>query len=280
MGEFKLLIDTNVFIGLEDTKQINPASAEIVRKCGEHAVGIFVHEAALLDIARDRDATRRGISLSKVRKFQELKSPKLPDNVALETQFGPIRKPNDEVDVALLHALSINAVDLLVTEDQGIHDRVKLTALAGRVLTVADTITWLRRTFDPTPVSFPLIDDKKAYEIDRHDELFASLREDYPDFDEWWNKCIRTHRQCWTVTIDGKFAGLIVRKTETAAEAGTKLSGDKNSQALHIQGPPQIPRGKAGRAVAQAGHLVRATQQLRHGVFNGIPEPGDTDSHT
>jgi hypothetical protein len=123
MSDFKLLIDTNVFIGLEDPKRVDPASAEIVRKCGEHGVGVFVHEAALLDISRDKDHTRRDISLSKVRKFQELKGPKLPDKAALEATFGPIRKPNDEVDVALLHALQLNVVDLLITEDQGIHNR-------------------------------------------------------------------------------------------------------------------------------------------------------------
>eukprot|EP01035_Chromulina_nebulosa_P033759 gene33759-45210_t len=55
MSEFKLLIDTNVFIGLEDPRRVDPAAAEIVRKCGEHAVAIFVHEAALQDIARDKD---------------------------------------------------------------------------------------------------------------------------------------------------------------------------------------------------------------------------------
>jgi hypothetical protein len=133
MSGFKLLIDTNVFIRLEDPKKVDPASAEIVRKCGEHAVGVFVHDAALSDIARDKDHTRRDISLSKLRKFQELRAPKLPDKTELEALFGPIKGANDEVDSALLYALQLNVVDLLITEDQGIHDRVKLTPLASRV---------------------------------------------------------------------------------------------------------------------------------------------------
>ena len=60
---------------LEDPKQVDPASAEIVRKCGEYSVGLFVHEAALRDIARDKDGARRRISISKFDKFQQLKGP-------------------------------------------------------------------------------------------------------------------------------------------------------------------------------------------------------------
>jgi len=225
--KFKLLIDTNVFIGLEDPKRVDPASAEIVRKCGEHAVGVFVHDAALLDISRDKDRVRRDISLSKLGKFQQLRSAKLPAKADLEALFGQIRKPNDEVDVSLLYALHLNVVDLLITEDLGIHDRVKLTPLASRVLTVADVLVWLRRTFDPKPVALPLIDDRKAYQIDRDDEIFDSLREGYPDFDTWCAKCVKEHRECWAVTVEEGLAGLIVRKDETRAEAGVTLPGTK-----------------------------------------------------
>lgn len=65
----KLLIDTNVFIGLEDQKEVAPEFAHMLKLCSEHAVRVFIHEAALTDIGRDRDVARRKISLSKVRKF-------------------------------------------------------------------------------------------------------------------------------------------------------------------------------------------------------------------
>lgn len=226
MSTSKLLIDTNVFIGLEDPKQVDPASAEIVRKCAEYSVGLFVHEAALRDIARDRDEARRKISLSKFDKFQRVKDPKPePDKVDLERLFGPIRNANDEVDGALLHALHLNIVDLLVTEDRGIHDRVRFGPLADRVLRVADALAWLRRTYDATPVSLPFIDERKAYEIDRDDPI---LRVGYPGFDDWWTaKCVNQHRDCWAVTVDDEIAGLVVRKSEQRSEATVKLSGNK-----------------------------------------------------
>ena len=43
----------------------------------------------------------------------------------LEAKFGTVKRSNDEVDIALLRALDIKAIDFLVTQDQGIHERVK-----------------------------------------------------------------------------------------------------------------------------------------------------------
>ena len=115
-----------------------------------------------------------------------------------------------------------------MTEDQGIHGRVKFGPLARRVLTVADIPTWLTRTFDPTPVSLPLIEEKLAHEIDIKDDIFDSLRTGYPAFDAWWQiKCVAAHRRVWVLTIDGRLAGIVVRKDEARDEADTHFPGSR-----------------------------------------------------
>ncbi|PZO47806.1 MAG: GNAT family N-acetyltransferase [Alphaproteobacteria bacterium] len=245
-SQHKVLIDTNVFIGLEDPKPVSPAGAELVRKCGEHAVALFIHQAAILDIQQDADAARRTISLSKLEKFQNLPRPVLPPRADLERDFGPIKKRNDEVDVELLHTLRLNAVDLLITEDKGIHDRAKRAGLAARVLTVADALSWLRRTFEPAKVRLPYIEDRLAHEIDPSDTIFESLREGYPEFDAWWAKCIKQHRSCWVVTIGDQMAGLIVRKDETATAAGTRLPGAKVLKICTFKVRPEYRGEKLG----------------------------------
>jgi len=121
----KLLIDTNVFIGLEDQREVAPEFAELLQLCNQHSVHVFVHDAALTDIGRDTNIGRRNVSLSKLRKFEQLRNVRQPSRAKLEQQFGPMPKPNDVVDVALLYAVDIGAVDFLVTEDQGIHARAR-----------------------------------------------------------------------------------------------------------------------------------------------------------
>jgi hypothetical protein len=47
MNDFKLLIDTNVVIGLEDAQPVQVPLAELVRLSNEHAVGLFVGRISL-----------------------------------------------------------------------------------------------------------------------------------------------------------------------------------------------------------------------------------------
>jgi len=218
----KLLIDTNVFIGLEDQREVLPEFAVLQQLCNQHSVHIFVHEAALADIGRDRNTARRNVSLSKVQKFEQLENVRQPRQEILQRRFGAMPRPNDLVDIALLHALDIGAVDFVVTEDQGIHSRARraIPPLADRVLTVVDAVAWLRASFEPTRVILPFVDEVRAHGIDQTDDIFDSLRQGYPDFDQWWrNKCVREHRPCWAARIDKELAGLVVRKDETHDEA-------------------------------------------------------------
>ncbi|MGE4048750.1 MAG: GNAT family N-acetyltransferase [Acetobacteraceae bacterium] len=249
MSRRKLLIDTNVFIGLEDEREVAPEFATLQQLCAQHNVRIFIHERAAEDIARDRDAKRRAISLSKIRKFGKLARVSEPPKADLVTRFGPMPKPNDDVDVALLYALEINAVDFLVTQDQGIHTRARRASpgLGNRVLTVPDAVIWLRAAFEPKQVRLPLVEEVPAYAVPLDDEIFDSLREGYPGFDQWWQtKCVPAHRECWVVSIAGEIAGLVVRKEETHAEAGTRHVGPKILKVCTFKVKPKFRGEKLG----------------------------------
>jgi hypothetical protein len=73
MAGFKLLVDTNIVIALEDPQPVEASLAELVRLCNEYSVGIFVDEATYEDVYRDEDTERRGVTLSKLEKFQKLR---------------------------------------------------------------------------------------------------------------------------------------------------------------------------------------------------------------
>jgi hypothetical protein len=227
MSGFKLLIDTNIVIGLEDTKPVQSSLAELARLSSQYGVGLFVEGANYDDVSRDRDAARRTITLSKLEKFQRLRGlPSTPEQ-ELVRRFGPIKDANDRSDVRLLTAVQVKAIDFLVTQDSGIHRRAERAGLGASVLTIEDTLEWLRQTFQEKPVSLPYVLERKAYEIDTRDPIFASLRADYQGFDEWFDKCRGQHRDCWVLEVGSGIAGLVVRKEETFAEAGTVHRGPK-----------------------------------------------------
>ena len=210
------LIDTNVVIGLEDNHPVNPVFSNFLALAAKHKVDVFVHAAARDDVARDKNSTRREISNSKLKKFQTLEKVKGLTKDKLETMFGFLKKPNDFVDAILLHTLTRNIVDFLVTEDRGLHDRAQKysTELARRVLFVADAASLLSETYEPKETSVRYVEEVLAHTINLEDKIFDSLREGYPEFNDWWHKkCVANRRLCWVVYDEG-LAGLIVRKDE------------------------------------------------------------------
>jgi ribosomal protein S18 acetylase RimI-like enzyme len=223
---YSFLIDTNIVIQLEDDRPVKAEFSDLVRRCTEHAVTLCVHEASETDVGRDRDPGRRSVTISKLLKFQTIRGVFTPPSSVLESRFGSIRNDNDRVDVLLLNALDRNAADFLVTEDLGLHKRARLVNLQERVFRVRDAVDWLIRAYEPKAVRLPYIVERKCFELDRSDPIFATLREGYPEFDAWFAKSAR--RTCWSLEVNGRIAGLAIRKdNEPRYETDAKLLGDK-----------------------------------------------------
>ncbi len=221
MSKTRALIDTNVLIALEDPGCTDPVAANFARRCQQGAVTIYIHQATRIDFGRDRDEQRKATSLSRLSKFPSLAEIPSPGEARLEELFGAVRNDNDRTDVALLHALHVEAVDVLVSQDEGLHRRVRGTRLEERVLTLADAVAWLTSLQDPVDDGLAEVDDKPAYAIDQNDGIFGGLHDDYPAFKLWWRKCCEEHRPCWLVRGEGDcIDGLVVRKDESGAEIG------------------------------------------------------------
>lgn len=228
MDRFKLLVDTNIVIGLEDHRPIAESFSRFHQKCSQHCVRLFLHGAVYDDVARDQNKVRREVTLSKLGKFEMLRSIGEQDRSALERTFGTIKDDNDLSDALLLTALQANAVDFLVTQDAGLHKRAELAGFGKSVFTLEEALNWLQQTFEPKSVQLPHITERYAYELDRDDPIFASLRVDYyPVFDNWFERCRKEHRSCWVVERNGKIGGLVIRKDETHQDAQTTIFGTK-----------------------------------------------------
>ena len=229
MSSQNYLIDTNVFIGLEDDRQVSEEVASFLALANKHNVGVFVHEAAQDDIERDNNAARRAISLSKISKFQILGKVRGLSESTLSLRYGPLNRQNDVVDATLLHTLDMGAADFLITEDRGLHSRARQYAphLSQRLLFIADATALLKETFEPVEVPLRYVEEIAANQIPLEDDIFDSLREGYEGFDDWWrNKCIKQHRMCWAVYDEG-LSGLVVRKDETPSDTLATFPGNK-----------------------------------------------------
>lgn len=226
----RFLIDTNIFIPLEPTRYHDiepgmPAAMEFFRLAVLTGCHLFVHPNMRDDISRDSDSLRR-----QVRRLQLLKYSPLPDppqlSESLELVLGRATPhSNDWVDNSLIAALHANAVDFLVTEDNGIRKKANKLEFGERILNVAEAITFLKRLFDQTPAPPPEVLSVKAHSLDERDPIFDSLRQDYPGFDTWLVKCKLEHRQAWVVKENaGELCAVcIVNSERTEAAVGRKV---------------------------------------------------------
>ncbi|MGO4670073.1 GNAT family N-acetyltransferase [Bosea sp. 2RAB26] len=267
MSAPRFLIDTNVFIGLEDHAEVAPDFASLQQLAARHSVGIYVHAAAIDDIKRDKNEGRRRVSLSKIQKFPVIKKMAGIEQAVLEAKFGRIRRPNDLVDATLLHALEIGVADFLVTEDQGLHERAERisSTFGARVLYVADAVSFLRTTYEAVAVVFPAVVEMEANTISQDDPIFASLRSDYPGFDAWWReKCVKPMRKCWVVMDENRVAGLVVRKDEKPGDTDASLPGDKILKICTFKVRPESRGVKLGELLLK--QVLWYAQSNKHDV--------------
>ena len=246
MPDIKLLIDTNIVIGLEDAGEVKTAFADLTRKCSENSIRVFVHEASKKDIERDKNLQRRKATLSKIAKFPILKDVAIPDRTVLENTFGNLPKPNDVIDAILLCAVSSNIIDLLVSEDDGLHRRARRAGLEDRTLTVAEALAWIKQTYEPEEVVLPSVEAIKAYGLVNSDPIFNGLRADYSGFDKWLDKCKTAHRDCWIIRESGVLAGVVIRKDESHSEADTEHLGPKITKVCTFKVSDSHPGKKYG----------------------------------
>ncbi len=213
----RLLIDTNVLIPLEPTRHEDvedgtTVAADLVRVAHQAAHTILIHPNSLVDLQRDSDPERQATRDVLVGKYVKLESP--PAMCVVETVVGAVAPgSNDWVDHSLLAAVVGDAVDLLVTQDGGIHRKAARLNVADRVLTVQDALALLRTLDDSAPTAPPAVEFVAVHKLSAGDPIFDSLRDDYPEFDEWLTKAKRQGREGWIIPGgEGAYAGVCIIK--------------------------------------------------------------------
>ncbi len=210
-----MLLDTNVVIQLEEPN-LEGIIAEDLRKLSKQiqsnpSIKIFYHSHSKNDIANDKDKKRRTETLSRLDKYNELPSPPIEEKSTLEEMFGKIEKINDETDCQILFALKRDCINYLITNDKGIHKRARASQLHGRVFTTREITEQLDILFKSNDISFPDVNDEYLYNIKVDDPIFNSLREDYPEFNDWFKKKCREQRKSYVIySSDSRIAAICI----------------------------------------------------------------------
>ena len=220
-----MLVDTNILIPLEDASPLlDGAKADFARLTATHGWKVLVHPASFDDVRRDKNVTRRETVLSKLAKYPRLDRPADPPADFLKA-LDTTPTQQDACDNRLLYAVAANAVDLLVTEDRGIHAKAKRVGLSERVYFVTQCLALIEHLHGERKRTPPAVQLVPMHSLSLADPFFDTLRADYEGFDRWFAAKSREGRECWMVPKrGGGIAALCIYKRET--NPTPKLKGD------------------------------------------------------
>ncbi len=209
----RVLLDTNICIYREDHAILSNELQTMLRRISKSGAKALVHPLSKAELERDTNEDRRKKIISKVGSYCELASPPDPydDDSFLQRVCWNDNDQHDRVDNTLLYAVYKDAVDVLITEDKGIHKKAQNLDLTGRVFTIREAITFFSDSIPALEVpSPPAITQEYLYNIDLDDPIFTSLKEEYEGFESWFLKVARAGRRCWVNYREEKRIGAIL----------------------------------------------------------------------
>jgi N-acetylglutamate synthase-like GNAT family acetyltransferase len=217
----RFLLDTNIFIPLEPVESSDmevgsiPATS-FQELCRRNRLSCWVHPNIEREIKRDRDKKRASVRLLRVRAYPFLSDPPgLTDEIV--SKFGdPDHESHDYLDLLLLSALVRDTVDYLVTDDRGIHKKGKKLNVSERILTLSDALALIRHHFPEREIpALPGVALRKVHILNASDPVFDTLKQDYPEFEDWLGKCRKESRECFVIgDPDKSIIGVCIFKEE------------------------------------------------------------------
>ena len=184
-----ILLDTNIIIPLEDTSKLLKTSfAELRRLSAEQHHCLYIHPIQVQDINRDKNNERRSIVLSRLNQYSQIENPPILSSQDCKELSLTQSNENDKVDNNLLFALYRGAVNVLVTNDKGIHKKALILGIQDRVYRLEQFLLLLHRYVDTThSLSYTGVKELYLYEINKRQPFFNSLRQSYSGFDTWFH---------------------------------------------------------------------------------------------
>ncbi len=222
MATTRILFDTNIIIKREDPNILPADFIELNRIINDLNYKIFIHPLSIMDINRDKDEKRKNISLSKIATYSKIENyPDYSKDTGFKDIVGNEHKDNDRVDNSLIYSVYKNATDILITEDKGILLKAQNLNIKDKVLNISEAILYFSK-FIPLQDQTLLSCFKKdnGWNIDLNDSIFDTLKNEYPDFADWWQRSVcKTMRDVYVYYSEnshdkGKIKAILVLKEE------------------------------------------------------------------
>lgn len=221
----RVLLDTNIVIHRETDKVSNQNIGVLFNWLDKLHITKCVHPLTLTELQKHAsEQVVKSMSI-KLDSYQELKTPAPLRKEVLEIIEKYDTKPNDLEDSKLLNEVFANRVDYLITEDKKIQLKAKDLNISDRVFGIN---SFLEKVISENPdfVDYSVLSVKKEYfgNIELEEEFFDSFRNDYDDFDKWYNGKAGDNTMAYVCYDAGAIKAFLFLKVEDEKENYSQIS--------------------------------------------------------
>jgi hypothetical protein len=186
----RVLLDTNVLIHREAATVVRRDIGRLFFWLDKLRYDKCVHPVSLQEIGKHDDQRVRSTFESKLQSYHILKTT-APIPAEVQEAGANDKTENDRNDTLLVNELFANRVDLLITEDRGLHNKAAALGIGNRAFTIE---AFLEKSIaeNPALVDYKVLAVRQLVfgQVDVHSDFFDSFREDYGGeaFDKWFNR--------------------------------------------------------------------------------------------
>ncbi len=218
----KILLDTNIIIHREGNYPLNKDIGILFRWLDNLHYIKCIHQITVDEINKLKAGNTRELLNIKLDSYNVLQvQSSLNSQVKAVSDSHDVNE-NDLNDTLLLNELYNHRIDYLITEDKKIRIKAEALNIANRVFTI-DSFLEKVIAENPRLIDYKVLAVKKELfgNINLSDEFFDSFKEDYPEFEKWFNK--KSEEIAYICNSDEKTTAFLYLKIEGEDEPYTNI---------------------------------------------------------
>lgn len=219
----KILLDTNVIIHREANKAHRPEIGTLFKWIDNLQFTKYIHPITIEELNRFKDTDAKETMNIKIENYNQIKYLAPFNQKIAQVSNEHDKDLNDQNDTKILNEIFENRIDILISEDKKIHKKADVLNIKDKVFTIQKFLEKVIAE-NPSLVPYDILAVKQADfgQIDLLDPFFDSFKEDYSEFEWWFNK--KTENPCYICKSDDILTAFLFIKVEDKGEDYSNIS--------------------------------------------------------
>jgi predicted nucleic acid-binding protein len=219
----KILLDTNIIIHREANKILNPEIGQLFNWIDKLKYSKYIHPLTIEELNRNKDEKTVETMNIKIQSYNSIKNIAPLGKTILDVSANIDTLENDINDTKILNEVFEDRVDILISEDKKIHTKAGMLGISNRVFKIQSFLEKVTSE-NPDLVDYKILAVKKVdfAEVNINDVFFDSFREDYKEFNRWFNK--KSDDPCYVCYSDNSLTAFLYIKLENETENYSEIT--------------------------------------------------------